>query len=81
VDADVGSVADRGTPKGSVNRTGVQELDAGEAHNHLGISDPESGGQTRPFLLHHGGYLTKDKISTNRVEVASNTHHYKVFSC
>jgi len=50
VDADVGSVADRGTPKGSVNRTGVQELGAGEVHNHLDIFDPEPGGQTRPFL-------------------------------
>ena len=50
MDADVGSVADRGTPKGSVNRTGVQELGAGEVHNHLDIFDPEPGGQTRPFL-------------------------------
>ena len=81
MDADAGSVVDRGTPKGSVRRTGVQGLDAVEAHNHLDISDPESDGQTRPCLWPHGGYLTNDVISTNGGEVALNTHHYMVFPC
>ena len=59
MDADVGSVVDRDTPKGSMCRTEDQEPDADEVHDHLDIYGPDSDGQTRPCLWPHGGYLTK----------------------
>ena len=81
MDADAGSVVDLGTRKGLVRRTEGRGPGVDEAHDHWGICDPESDGQTRPCPWLHGGYLTNDIISTNGGEVASSTHHYKVFSC
>ena len=81
MDADAGFVVGRGTRKSSVRRTEAQEPDVDEVHNHSDICGPESDGQIRPYLWPLGGYLTNDMISTNGGEVASNTNHYKVFSC